>query len=296
MKRYKLDIMMEGSSRPELVPYCIESLKRFIISPSKNTDFRIIFNEDFVDVNKSNQVIAYLEKNKIDVIIKNNPKKGYGHAIYNMLNNHVKSDYVMNLQEDWEFERTGIDIDRILYTMMIYNIWSIVFHKYRMGRYKGDHFNEEMDFDGMKLVLCNGWREIPSIWKTSIAREHWTDSGIGEITEGKLINSFGSGKTREDKNYCEKKVRSYYFGTLNDQRWVRHIGNTWRNKDVPNRYGRGCTEWDILDLRDKPPWIPYEIRPMNIKWCEAGNNKEQMKYFNDLLDKFPEDIRRQFKR
>lgn len=289
MKNYKLDIVICGSSRPELVPYCINSVNKYIISQSRNTDFRIIFHEDFVDKNKSQKTVKWCENNGV-IVVKSNPSVGYGNALHNIINNHVKSDYMMNLQDDWEFERTGIDIDRIIWTMQNNKLWSIVFHKYPMSRYKQDHFNKEYDYDGMKLVLCNGWRMIPSVWNTSIVRSRF--KGCNAKPEATLINSFGTGDKRKEESYCLKNVRSYYFGALREHRWVRHIGNTWRKRDFSNRYDDGCIEWDILDLRDKPPWIPYYTRPMNIKWCEK--DPEKLKYFYDLLNRYPENIRKKF--
>jgi hypothetical protein len=291
MKRNKLDIVICGSSRPKLVPYCIESLRRFIISQSRNTDFRIIYSEDFVNTKDSEEVVKWCENNGVDRIIKNNPPIGYGNSLYNIINNEVKSEYMINLQDDWEFERTGIDIDRLIWTMKTNDIWSIVFHKYAINRYKKDHFNEEIDFTGLKLVPCNGFRMIPSIWNTNIVKNHFKKCDTKP--EAALINSFGTGEERNDKNYCMKNVKSFYLGGKNEPRWVRHLGNTWRKRQFSNKYDNGCVEWDILDLRDKPQWIEHYIRPMNVKWCEASDPIKK-DFFLKLLDTFPENIRKEF--
>lgn len=288
-KSYKLDIVICGSGRPSLVPYCVNSIRKYIISQSRNTDFRILFHEDCVN-NESQRTIKWCNDNGI-VVFNSNPAIGYGNALHKMIH-QVNTPYMMNMQDDWEFERTGIDIDRILWTMETHKLWSIVFHKYPMGRYKGDHFNKEYDYDGMKLVLCDGWRMIPSIWNTDIVKQKFKKCKIQP--EAELINSFGSVDERSNENHCLRNVRSYYFGSLKEQRWVRHIGNTWRKRQFSNRYDDGCIEWDILDLRDKPPWIPYYTRPMNIKWCEQDPKK--LKYFYDLLEKYPEEIRKEFGR
>jgi hypothetical protein len=290
MDRNKLDIVICGSSRSKLLPYCIDSIRKYIISQSRNTDFRIIVHEDFVNPTESEKTVKWCENNGVDVILKSNPAIGYGKALHNIINNHVKSEYMINIQDDWEFERTGIDIDRIIWTMKTHKLWSIVFHKYPIKRYKGDHFNKEYDYDGLKLVLCNGWRMIPSVWNTSIVKSKFPNCHTKP--ESGLINSFGDGDKRQDIEYCLENVRSYYFGGVSEPRWVKHIGNTWRKRNFSNRYDDGCIEWDILDLRDKPFWVPYYTRPMNIKWCEKDPVK--LKYFYDLLAKFPENIRKEF--
>lgn len=292
MVKDTLDIVICGSSRPKLLPYCIESIKRFIISQSQSTEFRIIVHEDFVDEEKSKEVIEWCEKNNIDEVIKTNPASGYGKGLYKVLNEYVTSDYILNMQDDWEFERTGIDIDRVLWTMRKNDIWSIIFNKLKNSTYKKDHFNKEVDFDGMKLILSNCWRVIPSVWKTSIAKEKWENWNTGPA--GKFINKFGKREERKNIHYAEEKVRSYYYGGLLEPRFVRHIGNTWRSSNTWRSKGC-CIEWDITTLRDKPPWIPFIIRPMNKHWCtDKEKEKDRYKKIMEILNSFPEEIRKEF--
>lgn len=297
MERNKLDIVIMSSSRPELLPYCIKSIRRFIISQSQNTDFRIIVHEDFVDRDKSIEVVKWCS-NEVDIIVTCDPNKGMALGLYNILNNYVESEYILKMEDDWEFERTGIDIDRILWTMSKNDIWSIIFNKKRNSQYRGDHFEKEFVFNGMKLLLCDSWRVTPSIWKTSVAREKW-GKWNGHLAVGKFLKSFGEHDERRNIEHSKKNVRSYYYGDLKEERWVRHIGNTWiaRPTRKTSKSG-GCIEWDITSFQYKPPWLPYILRPMNKVWCADPKNSDQEKNRYDAimktLDTFPEDIKKEF--
>jgi len=286
MEKNKLDIVVCGSGRPELLSYCIKSVRKFVMSQSQNTDFRIIVHEDFVNAN-SKKVVEWCRDNEIDEVVSTSPAKGYGKALDKILNQYVKSEYILNLQDDWEFERTGIDIDRILWTMKNHDIWTVIFNKMKNSQHTGDQFGKEFDFDGMKLSMTDSWRVIPAVCKTSIFKKNW-EPWTSHPFAGKFIKKFGASHQRKDFKYSKENVRAYYFGGLKEPRWVRHLGNTWRARGVG-----GCIEADIRVLEKKPPWIPYYIRPMNKKWCNDPK-KHNHELIMKILDNFPPEIRKEF--
>jgi hypothetical protein len=80
-----LDVLIMASSRPQLIPYCLQSFERFVESQQTNIKFRYLLHEDFVFPKESEKVIQWAKKwGKFDVIIEGNPKKGpwYGYGSY----------------------------------------------------------------------------------------------------------------------------------------------------------------------------------------------------------------------
>lgn len=287
MDKNKLDIVICSASRPQLLPYCIDSIRKFIMLPSQNTDFRIIVHEDFVIPKESEKVVKWCEKNGIDKILTaRSDGRGYGKALHNVLNNHVKTEYILNMQDDFEFERTGIDMDRIIWTMKKYDLWSIIFNKVANDEWTRDHLSKEFDFNGMKLLLAKVWRATPSMWKTSVAKQHWP--AIERPAFPFIRSFFTKGKAPEQKkdvNYLVKNVRSYYFGSLNEPRWIRHMGSTKRiRKNVKNKAGKNLGS-EVKILLKRPPWIPFNVRPI---WGSMFNEGD----FN--LENLPKDVAKEF--
>jgi len=310
MERFKLDVMITGSSRPQLLVYLLESLDRFVISQSKNTDFRIFLHEDFVIPKKSRKSIEIAKKYGVKVI-SHNPPIGMGPAIEILLNDYVETKYVLKLEDDWEFERTGIDIDRIIWTMNKFDeINCVIFNKARIGSHVGK-LTEECNFNGMILTLWKSWSFIPSIWRVSIAREKWQlAKGHQGLPAGNFFRQFGKHIPHQDNhgahhmrcdcdkcikkqvNFYYKHVGGYFYGSLQEPRWVRHLGSTWKTLEWSKNKMRLEHDIKSLTLR-KPPWIPFESRPTNKKVKILPVNKER---FTNLLKQIPEDARREYER
>jgi hypothetical protein len=286
MERNKLDVLICGSSRPQVLIYLLESLDRFVISQSQNTDFRLLMHEDVLNKQKSEKSIELAKEWGVEVVV-HDPPIGYGPAMKQMLHNYIKTQYMLNLQDDWEFERTGIDIDRILWVMeRKKKINSIVFNKWENAKQFGAL--KEYTYHGLKLSIAHQWHVLPGIWRVSVARKHWQAAESNPAAA--FMRQFGG--TAEDPEDAAKRIGSYWYGGMGEPRWVRHNGNTWKT----TKWGKGLDrlEYDIKSLvHYKPGWIPYKARPTNEEIKLQPHNEEE---FLKILEQIPEDIRKEYER
>lgn len=288
MERFELDVLICGSSRPQLLIYLLESLERFIVSQSKNTDFRLLMHEDFVQPEKSKETVE-LAREWGAKVIAHNPPIGYGPAMKLMLDNHIKTEYMLNLQDDWEFERTGIDIDRILWTMDKHSkINCITFNKRKNDQAGHIVPNGQYKYDGLLLSLSKAWHVLPGVWRVSVARNKWVPAQSNPA--GAFIKEFGG--VTDNKKFLEEHVGAYFYGPAGDERWVRHLGHTW--KTTPWGKNNPKLEADISAITKwRPKWLPLEARPTNKKVTIKPHNEE---HFLKLLEQMPEDVKKEYKR
>ncbi|MFW6129568.1 MAG: hypothetical protein ACOC56_00200 [Atribacterota bacterium] len=289
-----IDVLITSSSRPLLIPYLITSLRKFIDSQC-NTKLRLLLHEDFVIPNKSDEVMRWAHRlKKFDVMKTHNPKIGLGMAMDYMFKNHVKSKYMFYLQDDWEFERPGIDLDRILWTMDRNPEINLVLFSPFKNKKTVKHFKEskEFVFDGQKFTLYNGWSFVPGIWRMSFVRKKWKEPREYK-PEGFFTNLLGTNKQRESADYCIKNIGTYLYGGFDEYKFINHLGCTWRVADwrlEDGDYG-GDINFEVSKIKDREndraPWLdPYEPRPMYTK--NKGNpdlsklNDKQKKEFEHM--------------
>lgn len=281
-----------GSSRPQLLKYCVESLQDKILKFSSSSH-RILLHEDFVLEKESRESIKYA-KDKDVRVISHNPKIGVGPAMNSMFKNHIKSEYLLYLQDDWEFERI-IEIDRLLWTMNQHQqINCITFSKYR--NVKPGTLEElgvnEYNYKGLLLTLYDGWWFNPGIWRMSKVRKHWRFRDIRP--EGYWQQSFFENRDGNIKlkDWCYNNVGSYFLGGKGDFRYVRHLGSSWRMADWRLEKGKpsGTLHWDFQSLtRDRAPWLEeLPPRPLNQ---EIKLDSEGLGFY----EKQPEYIKKMYK-
>ncbi len=263
----EIDVLVMSSSRPALIPYTINSFKRFVDSQC-HCKLRYLLHEDFVFPESSNDVIKWAVNSGVfDVIEKHNPKIGLGPAMSYMFKKHIRTKYMFYLQDDWEFERTGIDLDRILWIMDRHpEINLILFNKYKnMGSYAG--FSSVLrEFDGMKLKTYNGWSFIPGIWRMNFIRNKWVTSK--EKPEAYL-----------NSHLDKKNIGIYFYGGDGENRWVRHLGNSFRMAAWQLKNGKpgGSLNYECREIETggyyRAPWLPkIKARPTYIGSGDWGND------------------------
>ena len=253
-----IDILIMGSSRPQLIPYMWQSFKRMCII---RQPYRVWFHEDFVYPSTSHAAckmvedISLRENGRIKVV-QHNPAIGLGPAMDHMFKNHITADYMFYLQEDWEFERP-VDIDQITW-MMDQNpdVNLVIFNKYRTSRKILNKFEDkQVNKSGVDLCLFNSWVFLPGIWRMPFVRPRWVTQY--DHPESYFTKTFLG---RENPEWCEEHMGAYIYGGYggHSYRYVRHIGNSWRMAEWRMEKGRpgGMIEWDIQDLPNKAPWIP----------------------------------------
>lgn len=245
-----------------------------------------IFNEDVIHKGFSDKSVLYMKNQGFD-IYQNDPPIGLGESMKRRIL-ESKSDYIFYLQDDWEFERP-IDVDRIIWTMNRNNINCVTFNKYRNMK-PTDFVDKEVDFDGMKMCLYNGWQFLPGIWRTRLVKYKFEQHGTRkERPEGYWQNLFGTHQERLNHEHLESAVRAYMYGGLGEYRYVRHIGGSWRTAEWRRKddYGSGEIHWDFMNLkRDRAPWLsPMEKRPLNES---VKLSKQGMEYYEKADDHIKE--------
>jgi hypothetical protein len=275
-----IDVLLMSSSRPQLLKYTISSFKRFVGKLSNNK-LKYMLHEDFVFPEQSIQSIDIAKSEKFDVIEKHQPKVGLGISMDYMFKKHVKSDYFVYLQDDWEFERP-IELDRIIWVMENNpQINLIIFSHYKNIRPDWEFKSKEYDFDGLKLCSYNGWSFNCGVWRRNIIDKKWR---VREIRpEGYFTNQFGTHNERLDSDFCYKNIGAYYYGGIGEPRYVRHLGSTWRMADwrLENGKPSGKREWEIMSLkRDRAEWLgDLPKRPLNDDIRLPNEWKEKIKEY-----------------
>ena len=259
-----IDILIMGSSRPQLIPYMWESFKRMCII---RQPYRVFFHEDFAFPSTSagvRKMLQDMKRNKsITDFVYHNPAIGLGPAMDRMFKKYVTADYMLYLQEDWEFERP-VDIDKITWMMdQNKDVNLVYFNKYRTTVAMSGFTQQPVNKSGVNLCLSNSWPFLPGIWKMPFVRPRWRtrknnpESWFTQVFEG-----------RENAGWCRKNMGAYIYGKQGEHRYVRHIGNSWRMARwrLEGGHPGGMIEWDVQDLPQKAPWIPLTPDvPLNKK-------------------------------
>lgn len=253
-----IDVLMTASSRPLLMPYCVESFKRFIFTGRK---MRWILHEDFIFPEESKKVVNWA-KDHFDEIHTTNPAQGLGKAFSNMIPK-IKSKYLLYIQEDWILERP-IDVDRIIWTMDNHNeLNCITFHKYKIDTTSGGFRCDEYNFSGLELCVYNGWSFLPGVWRVSKFKEHWEKTGNVEVRPESVFNKTFPGRLTADKEWVQKNMGTYFYGKRGTPRFVCHQGYNWRMAKwqlVDGKPGGDVRDYDKND-KHRAPWVPRVATP-----------------------------------
>lgn len=283
----KLDVLIMGSSRPDLLKITYNFFKKYIIY--QDTDVKFWMHEDFTFPADSEKSVAWAESMNIKVI-KSFPKIGLGYAMDRMFK-LIDSDYLFYLQDDWEFERP-VELDRLLWTMdKNEKINCITFNKYKNGEDNTGFEHTNYEYDGLQLSIYPGWQFLPGIWRMSKVREKWSPRKVRP--EGNFQNSFGDNDKRmNDRKYLEDNVGAYFYGYIDEPRYVRHLGGTWRMAEwqmKDNNYKpTGTRHWEFMKWqRDRAPWLgKLTAKPLNraVHLTLEGHKylKEQPKYIQEM--------------
>uniref|UniRef100_A0A6M3IY66 Glycosyltransferase n=1 Tax=viral metagenome TaxID=1070528 RepID=A0A6M3IY66_9ZZZZ len=254
-----IDILVTGSSRPSLIPYCVESFKKYLHTRRK---MRWLLHEDFVFPKESEKTVRWAENN-FDVIRSHNPSIGLGGSMSDMIG-LINTDFMIYLQDDWELERP-IDLDYILWVMeRNIEINSIIFNKYKNFGAVGGFSQEEYEFDGLRLCMYNAFAFLPSVWRTSIVRGKMRGGLPKSHPEGAFTHRFGTHEQRLSNEYCKKNLGVYFYGPSGDPRYVKHLGNNWRmaSWQLVNGKPGGNADIEVSGEQYRAQWIPFQERPI----------------------------------
>lgn len=273
-----LDVMIISASRPKLLPYVVDSIKKYIFF---HGNINIYLHEDFVYPDESNKVLKYCKKQNIETFY-HKPKKGIGNAIHYMLNNVVKSKYVLMVQDDFEFE-LPIDTSHIVWVMNKHShINGVFFNKRRnLNVINGYKYLEER-YDNLFLCLSDHWPLFNGIWRTDFVRKRWSVVNSGHTQEAFWNKIVKNNEKKNDHEYLKNNVGGYYYGPLQYPRTIRHLGYTWSVKpkgkwSIRSDGPGGNVEYDLTGqpAKMRAPWLPQEEeRPLYL-----DNKQDQVKKF-----------------
>ena len=257
----EIDVLITGSSRPQLFPYFWKSFKEKIHFDGK---MNIYYHEDFVFPKESEKVLSYISNLNEDIkIYSHNPPLGLGKSMDYMFKNHLKNDYMFYLQEDWEFERP-VELDRLMWVMkQNEEVNFIGLNKIKNSGSLNGSSQPEYCYSGLDMILYHGWSFTPGIWKMPFVRKHWRVRE--ERPEGYFTTAFGDHKTRQDCEYCRKHIGAYMLGKTGEFRYVRHLGNNWRMAKWRLEDGKpsGRHDSSTMDIPYRAPWLgEFKERPI----------------------------------
>lgn len=262
-----MDVIVTASSRPE----CLErTMTAFLKRMEYSGKFKFYIHEDFVFRRHSERSLKFIEKSGLFECVHLHLRPiGLGKAIVQLFE-HVKTDFMFYLQDDWEFERQ-VPLDDIVKVMENYpDINQIVFNKYKTyGVINSWHFDERRVHplrSSRTYTICvnNNWQLLPSVWRTEWMKKRYKLYGKREKKpEGNFTNSLGTKQQRQSKRFCERHIGSYIWGPIKDPRYVLHLGDelrmaAWRLEDGKPGGTLSTKEHDDFH---QFPGLDYPIRP-----------------------------------
>ena len=256
-----VDVLITASSRPLLIPYCVESFRRGIYT---KRNMRWLLHEDFVFPKESGKVLEWAKSTGyFDIIDYHKSCVGLGYSLYHMIPK-LKSKYTLYIQDDWELERP-VDLDEIIWVMECNkDINLVIFNKFKnFGSIGGFDLLEHTFESGLKLCLYNAFALLPGIWRTEFVRDRYTQP-IKYKPEGTFTNLIGSHDQRLRADFCRKNLGAYFYGETGDFRYVRHLGNNWRMATWQMEKGKpgGNPAMEASGEQYRAPWVPFEDRPI----------------------------------
>lgn len=235
-----MDILVTSASRPECLKLGIESLGYLYC----NEGFSIHLHEDVVPgkEQQSSKLIKWAEEsNKFTTIYVSNPRIGRGQAL-NKLRIHAQSDYIIYLEEDWEFIKP-VNLDFLLSRLKKNtSINQVCFYdrilrciekpggpegvdvfKYVVGQFQ---------FNGFSLFVSERWNWLPAIWFTDWVKKRWKFKNHTADKEFNRSLKANCGLNEWDINWLENKIGAYIYSD-NDEYitpYVRHTSKISSNR------------------------------------------------------------------
>lgn len=229
-------------------------------------------------------------------VIVTDPAQGLGRGMDIMIKNYITAPYMLYIQEDFEINRTGIDIDRLIWAMENHeSINYVIFNKRKNTGVGADFSPKEYNFDGLKLTSWNACNFIPSVWRMSKCKEIWTGYRKSH-PEGYWINLWGNHETRCDAEWLENNMGCYLYGGFGEHAYVEHMGNTWRMakwRMVDGKPG-GNLGYDLIRHKWNVPWLKPERRPIN-KEAEFNMDGRISDTYNQIWENLPDELKEEFR-
>ena len=189
-----VEIVITSSSRPELFKQFWESFEEMVFVETRN-NCTITIHEDFIIPKESMKVKKYvLDKasfidNKDHFFISTNPAEGLGRAFDYLLNYHIRSKYVLYLQDDCIIEKP-IMLNKMVKFMNEYPwIQQIIFPKNKINTITGGHSQLKFSDQILDLTQNDGWSFMPDVFRTSFMREYWGTSCANTMSVGAEVRS-----------------------------------------------------------------------------------------------------------
>lgn len=230
----EIDILITSASRPDSLK---SQIKAFYEHVKYDETWAIHLHEDVVPdmeaASKELQEYAIAGLSNPFPIFANvyvsDPRIGRGPAL-NKLRKHANSKYIWYMEEDFDFVK-DIDLNSLIKLMDEYpHINQIVFNWRTLPRIpkpggpNTDVFIcEERHFKGgHTLHVSERWTWQPGLWRRSWVMPKWD---FNERYSNKGFNRKLKANIKQeewDPEWHEQNVGAYYYGSWNDDPWVKH--------------------------------------------------------------------------
>lgn len=287
------ELLITSASRSHLLGPTLKSLFMRL----DHLPWRVIIHEDARDPSQweaIKQVVLDLELSHVTqvMMVQADPPRRLGLAINWMLRNlHQQTKYILYCQDDFVAVRT-IPVARALTVMEQHNLHHIRFNKRATMAFKevwnGKWYKAERDFvlvendigaETQTLTVSDHWYFQLGLWRVEEilkAFDFWTENlsrtGRLRLDEPEtLINHFFDMvhyKTGDaDAAVRAVKQRTYIFGPIGEDRYVRHIGGSredWAgDHERSGKEDDQATAWREIQSYLGPHPVPEEFRNAN---------------------------------
>ena len=223
-----IDVMITSSSRPHLLITTVESFLERV--RSENVSIRLLLHEDVIDKKKSEECIEWAEDTELfSTVISHGPYIGLGPSIYHMMKNHVTSDLMFYLQDDFVLIR-HLDLDVAVNMFKNFPmINQIRYNKRKTMSYVGDNpkkrwLKKEMLFGNQVMTVSPHWFLNPTIWRMNFITDKFVPSVVHCNWRTNDVLKQGREKKDLTPEWIAENMGTFIFGGIGEPAFFQHIG------------------------------------------------------------------------
>lgn len=232
-----MDILITSASRPECLQSEVDSLKYL----NCDEGFNLHLHEDVVPGREelSDELVQWAEEsNEFTTIYVSNPRIGRGFAL-NKLRPHAQSDFILYLEEDWEFIKR-IDLNYLLFIARKHSdINQIGFYDrelYYIEKPGGPEGRDIFEYKVVQFGSCNlfvseRWNWLPAIWRTEWVKKRWNFKEYMANKEFNRSLKRNVGMNEWNPSWLKKNIGAYIYSD-SDECIVPYVKHTsWSIKN-----------------------------------------------------------------
>ena len=226
-------VVITSASRPELIPMLVKSFKKYVTLPQHS---HIIFHEDVISTEQSEQTLDYIRQNDFtDTLLVTDPAQGWAAALSRCFE-IVKSNFVFFTSEDYEFERK-VNVQDIISVMKSDEYVNQILLRQTPIRKSETNLT---DFGRFSAYQAPKFNFHPGVWRTNYFLKYWNDTDYHYHPENTFNqNNDLSGSYRID-GYNHMRHTGYHHRV---QEWHRGMAPQLEKekRDLKNRDPNGIS-------------------------------------------------------